>query len=60
MKINLNQLSSSLQNQLAPCYFVTGDEPLLVDEALDSIRAAAREQGFTSRDLHVATTGFDW
>ena len=33
---------------------------LLVDEALDAIRAAAREKGFTSRDLHVATTGFDW
>ena len=60
MKINLNQLSSYLQNKLAPCYFVTGDEPLLVDEALDTIRAAARDRGFTSRDLHVATTGFDW
>ena len=60
MKINLNQLSSHLQNKLAPCYFVTGDEHLLVDEALDAIRATARERGFTSRDLHVATTGFDW
>ena len=60
MKINPNQLSSQLQNKLAPCYLVTGDEHLLVDEALDSIRAVARERGFTSRDLHVATTGFDW
>ena len=42
MKINLNQLSSHLQNKLAPCYFVTGDEHLLVDEALDAIRATAR------------------
>ena len=31
-----------------------------MDEALDSIREAARQQEFTSRDLHVATTGFDW
>ena len=60
MKINVNQLSTHLQKSLAPCYLVTGDEHLLVDEALDAIRAAAREQGFTSRDLHVATTGFDW
>lgn len=60
MKINVNQLSTHLQKNLAPCYLVTGDEHLLVDEALDAIRAAAREQGFTSRDLHVATTGFDW
>ncbi len=33
---------------------------MLVDEALDQIRAAARARGFTARDLHVATTGFDW
>lgn len=60
MKINANQLSTYLQKNLAPCYLVSGDEHLLVDEALDAIRAAARERGFTSRDLHVATTGFDW
>ena len=60
MKINANQLSSHLQKNLAPCYLVTGDEHLLVDEALDAIRSKAREEGFTSRDLHVATQGFDW
>lgn len=60
MKIQANQLSSHLQKSLASCYLVTGDEHLLVAEALDSIRAAARQRGFTSRDLHVATTGFDW
>ena len=60
MKIQANQLQSHLQKNLASCYLVTGDEHLLVDEALDSIREAARQQEFTSRDLHVATTGFDW
>jgi DNA polymerase III subunit delta len=60
LKIQGNQLSSHLIKSLAPCYLVTGDEFLLVDEALDAIRAAARERGFTSRELHVATTGFDW
>lgn len=60
MKIQANQLSSHLLKSLAPCYLVTGDEHLLVDEALDAVRAAAREKGFTSRELHVATTGFDW
>jgi DNA polymerase-3 subunit delta len=49
-----------LQKNLAPCYLVTGDEHLLVDEALDSIRGAARERGFTSRELFVANAGFDW
>ena len=60
MKIQANQLQSQLQKNLASCYLVTGDEHLLVAEALDSIRGAARQQGFTSRDLHVAITGFDW
>lgn len=60
MKISANQLSSHLQKKIAPCYLVSGDEHLLVDEALDQIRATAREQGFASRELHVATAGFDW
>ena len=60
MKIRANQLSSHLKKSLAPCYFVTGDEPLLVAEALDEIRDAARDRGFGSRELHVATTGIEW
>lgn len=60
MKIKANQLSSHLQKNLASCYLVTGDEHLLVEEALDAIRAAARDSEFTLRDLLVATTGFDW
>ena len=60
MKIQANQLSSHLLKSLAPCYLVSGDEHLLVDESLDAIRSAAREKGFTSRELHVATAGFDW
>lgn len=60
MKLSANQLSSHLKKSLAPCYLVTGDEHLLVAEALDAIREAARERGFGMRELHVATTGFDW
>lgn len=60
MKIQANQLSSHLLKSLAPCYLVTGDEFLLVDEALDAIRSAAKGRGFLSRELHVATVGFDW
>ena len=60
MKISANQLVSHLKKSLLPCYLVTGDEPLLVQEALDSIRARARELGFGTRELFIATTGFDW
>lgn len=60
MKIQANQLSSHLKDNLAPCYLVTGDEHLLVAEALDTIRHAAKRRGFEARELHIATTGFDW
>ncbi len=60
MKISANQLESQLKKPLLPCYLVTGDEPLLVQETLDAIRGAAREQGFGARELYVASSGFDW
>ena len=38
-----------------------GDEPLLMQEAADAIRAAARAQGYTERTVHtVAGAHFDW
>lgn len=60
MKLQANQLTSHLKNNLASCYLVSGDEHLLVDETLDAIRASARSQGFLSREMHIASTGFDW
>ncbi|HSC14110.1 MAG TPA: DNA polymerase III subunit delta, partial [Gammaproteobacteria bacterium] len=45
---------------LAKVYLVAGDEPLLVDEALEQIRAAAKRAGFTSRELHTAERSFRW
>jgi DNA polymerase-3 subunit delta len=60
VKISANQLSSHLAKSLLPCYLVSGDEPLLVQEALDGIRGSARQQNFGSRELFVQTTGFDW
>ena len=60
MKLRADQLNSHLQNNLAPCYLVSGDEHLLVEEALDQVRAAARKRGFTARESQVAMTGFNW
>lgn len=39
---------------------MSGDEPLLVAEACDAIRAKARASGFTERELHFVERGFDW
>jgi DNA polymerase-3 subunit delta len=39
---------------------VTGVEPLLIDEACDRIRLAARSRGFADREVHFVEKGFDW
>ncbi|MEI2415739.1 DNA polymerase III subunit delta [Orrella sp. JC864] len=45
---------------LAPLYCVTGDEALLVTEALDALRAAARQKGYTERRTLVMDARSDW
>ncbi len=45
---------------MSRAYLVAGDEPLLVDEALEQIRAAARRDGFETRELHVVDRSFRW
>lgn len=60
MKVQLRALARHLDGGLAPVYLVAADEPLLVADALDAIRAAARRAGFDTRDVHVADRGFRW
>ena len=60
MKLAARQLAAHLTKTLAPVYLVTGDEPLLVTEALESIRARAHQDGFEQRDLVVVERGFKW
>jgi DNA polymerase-3 subunit delta len=60
VKISGDNLPSSLARTLSSTYLVSGDEPLLVNEAADAIRARARAQGFTEREVHIVERGFDW
>jgi DNA polymerase-3 subunit delta len=60
LKLRLNQLHSHLGKGLAGTYLVAADEPLLVAEAADDIRQAARAKGFDERELHVVDRGFRW
>ena len=60
MHVRPEQLAGHLARGLKPVYLVSGDEPLQFNEALDAIRAAAREQGFAERTILDADTGFDW
>ena len=61
MQLALTQIQAHLQKGLRSLYTLHGDEALLVQEAADAIRAAARSQGFTERSVHVVSGAhFDW
>jgi DNA polymerase-3 subunit delta len=61
MQLALPQLQAHLQKGLRSLYTLHGDEALLVQEAADAIRAAARQQGYTERSVHVVSGAhFDW
>ena len=60
MKLRNDQLPSHLGGELAPVYLISGDEPLQMREATDEVRAAARGQGFSEREVLDAAAGFDW
>ena len=61
MQLPLAQLAAQLQKGVRSLYLVHGDEPLLIQEAADAIRVAARAQGYTERSVHtVSGAHFDW
>ena len=60
MKLAPAQLGKHLQGALAPVYIISGDDPLLCQEAADAIRTAARQQGFDERQVFAADASFDW
>ena len=61
MQLAAAQLSNHFAKGLRSLYTLHGDEPLLVQEAADAIRAEARKQGFTERSsFTVAGAHFDW
>ena len=61
MQLALTQIQAHLQKGLRSLYTLHGDEALLVQEAADAIRAAARSQGFAERSVHVVSGAhFDW
>ncbi len=61
MPIKPHQLADSLKKNLAPIYFLTGDEPLQLGEMADLVRAAGRAASFTNREVFSTDTpGFNW
>ncbi len=60
MQIGAEQLSNQLRRGTAPLYFVFGDEPLLIEECVQSIRDAASAAGFAEREVANVEAGFNW
>lgn len=60
MKLGPDRLAKHLEQPPGALYVVHGDEPLLVSEAGDAIRQAARAAGFDEREILVSGQGFDW
>jgi len=60
MQLKPEQVPDQLRRQLAPVYFISGDDPLRVMEAADAVRTAARAQGYDEREVFTVQTGFDW
>ncbi|MFC4487273.1 DNA polymerase III subunit delta [Tepidiphilus baoligensis] len=61
MKLPLERLTRHLERQtLEPVWAVYGDEPLLVLEATDAVRARARALGFDERLVFTVEPGFSW
>lgn len=46
--------------KLAPVYLISGDDILLVNEALDSLRQFLKSKDFIEREIHQVASGFSW
>lgn len=60
MRIYPEKIQAHLKQQLLPIYYVSGDEPLQLQETCDAIRQACREQGCEDREVMYVERGFDW
>ena len=60
MLLKGEQLAAHLERELRPLYVLYGDEPLLVLEAADLIRAKARQKGYSEREVLTVLPHFDW
>lgn len=60
IRIYPEQLSAQLREGLRACYLLTGNEPLLLQESADAIRASAVAQGFEEHLSFTLDAQTDW
>jgi DNA polymerase-3 subunit delta len=59
-RITTDELARTLAKPLSPVWLFAGDEPLLIGEAADAVRARARAEGYSGRELFITERAFDW
>jgi DNA polymerase-3 subunit delta len=59
-QVRPHELGRHLEGELAPVYLISGDEPLIVQEACDDLLASARKNGYTEREVVSVETGYRW
>ena len=67
MRVTLDEIVERLKacgpqgsNRLPKVILLNGNEPLLVEEALDGVRQVLKQQGFDERLRYQLESGFDW
>lgn len=60
MQVRAEQITEHLRLGLKPVYLISGDEPLQVMEVADAVRTAAKQQGFSEREILNVDAQFDW
>ena len=61
MELRADRFERQLAGEpLRPAYLIAGSEPLIVQECADAVRARARADGYTERQVFEAGRDFDW
>ena len=61
MELKFDRFEKQLASEtLKPVYLIAGSEPLLVQEAADAVRAKAKVEGYSEREVLDADNSFDW
>ena len=61
MELRADRFERQLASEpLRPAYLIAGSEPLIVQECADAVRAKARADGYTERQVFDAGKDFDF
>jgi DNA polymerase-3 subunit delta len=60
LKIHGSQLQQRLKQPLPPLLWISGDETLLIQEAMGSVRASCKLLGFSEREIWHGDSSMSW